>query len=627
MEVADLKTILSLALPVLKRLMDAGHQAYVVGGAVRNPLIGFPVVDYDITTSALPDSVLGLFSDCTVFTPGIGFGTVGVIYNGTKFEITSFRGEGGYRDCRRPQTVSFGCSLEQDVSRRDFTVNAMCFDGERLVDPCGGVRDCEDRILRAIGNADERFQEDALRILRAVRFVSEYGFTVEENTKSALFRTKSALNNISAERIREEFGKILCGENCVRALTEYAQIIAVFIPEIAPCFGFDQRTKYHAYDVYTHTLKTVAAVPPDPVLRLAAFFHDIGKPSSYFLGEDGQGHFYGHNAVSARMTDEIMQRLRYPNAVREQTVLLVAHHDEQIVFAEHPAGKRAFIAKTLRRFGEDGLRRLILLKKADNLAKGKDVADRLAALDAFWADAQAYLAEKPCFSLKNLAVDGNDVMSLGASGKRVGEVLNALLDGVISGTLTNDKACLMNAAAILHGDQSAPPNDANSEPAPQSTPKTNATTNTDINMNTDMKDQTATLARAAEILKQGGHSVVFTDGKTTIVRDGSGIRPLVELLGDSSVAGMCAADKIVGKAAAVLFVALGVAGVHALVMSRAGAEVLKANGIPFSYDDMAEYIVRRDGNGMCPMEETVAGISDVNAAVQALRDKVGRKAP
>ena len=426
-------------------LKASGYEAYVVGGAVRSYVLNLPASDYDITTSATPEEILAVFKGYQTYKVGIRHGTIGVVLYGGVYEITTFRTEGGYSDNRHPDAVSFVRSLKEDLTRRDFTVNAMCYDGEKIIDLFGGISDCKNRILRCIGESEKRFHEDALRILRALRFASKLGFSIEENTKKAMFECKELIKNISVERIREEFIGILRGDNVERVLSEYREIIAVFIPEIACCFDFDQHTKYHDFDVYTHTVKAVSHVKNTPDLRLAAFFHDIGKPSCFFTDEGGQGHFYGHPKKSREIAERVLERLKCPKTQENSVLQLVEFHDAPIVPKDAAYPKEKYILRALGKFGEDLLRDIIELKRADNSAKSDTVPD-LCYFDELEDILSELIKKQACFSLKDLKVNGKDMMELGARGKKVGETLGYLLDKVMVGEVANEKPALTELA-------------------------------------------------------------------------------------------------------------------------------------------------------------------------------------
>ena len=318
----------SYARTALDRLTAAGHEAWLVGGCVRDLLLGRTPGDYDITTAALPEETEGVFAGEQLIETGLRHGTVTVVLEGCPLEITTYRVDGTYADARHPDQVTFTRSLREDAARRDFTVNAMAYHPDRgLWDGFGGRADLEKGLLRCVGDPETRFREDALRILRAVRFASVLGFTLEPATAEAARRTAPLLGQIAPERLSAELTKLLCGPGAGTVLGEYPDILGALIPELGPMVGFDQRNLHHCHDLLTHTAAAVDNIPPDPALRLAMLLHDVGKPETFSLGEDGQGHFYGHAKRSVELADAILRRLRYPNHLREKAVTLIRFHD------------------------------------------------------------------------------------------------------------------------------------------------------------------------------------------------------------------------------------------------------------------------------------------------------------
>jgi tRNA nucleotidyltransferase (CCA-adding enzyme) len=355
-------------------------------------------------------------------------------------EVTTYRVDGAYHDHRRPDAVTFTRSLEEDLRRRDFTVNAMAVDlrGE-LRDPFGGQADLAAGVLRCVGDPDRRFGEDALRILRGLRFSAVLGFAVEPETSESIHRNRELLGCIAVERIQVELFKLLCGKNAAAVLREYPDVIGVFWPEVLPMVGFDQKNIHHCYDVWEHSIHAVELVPADPVLRCAAMLHDIGKPRCFTVDDAGVGHFYGHGAISTTMADQMLRRLKCATAFRETVARLVDWHDRDI-----PRTDKS-IRRALRLLGEENLRRLILVKRADNLAQAPEFHDRQRELDKGEAILDRLLAEDTCFSLKQLAVNGKDLIGFGFSGPEIGRALNALLDQVVNGELPNDREALLEA--------------------------------------------------------------------------------------------------------------------------------------------------------------------------------------
>lgn len=422
---------------VLKALESAGHEAWCVGGCVRDALLGREPEDWDVAAAALPEETLAVFGSRALPT-GLKHGTVTVQTREGPVEVTTYRVDGAYHDHRRPDSVTFTRSLEEDLARRDFTVNAMALNlrGE-LRDPFGGRADLERRILRCVGEPDRRFEEDALRILRGLRFAAVLGLEIEEKTAAAILRNREGLRDIAAERIQTELFKLLLGERAEEVLRGYAGVFGVFWPELLAMVGFDQRNRHHCYDVWEHTLHALDAVPGDLILRCAVLLHDVGKPACFALDEAGVGHFCGHPAVSRDMADKMLRRLKCGTDFRETVVRLVEWHDRNISRTEKA------IRRALRDLGEEDLRRLIRVKRADNLAQAPAYRDRQKELDLAEEILDKLLAEDACFSLRQLAVRGTDLLALGLSGPAVGEALEDLLDKVIDGALPNEREALL----------------------------------------------------------------------------------------------------------------------------------------------------------------------------------------
>ena len=422
---------------ILRRLEAAGYEAWCVGGAVRDTLLGRVPGDWDVTTNAPPGRVLELFAPHAAPT-GLQHGTVTVSGGGGWVEVTTYRRDGTYSDSRHPDQVEFTGSLEEDLSRRDFTVNAIALNRRGEVrDPFHGREDLVRRVLRAVGEPERRFREDALRILRGLRFASKLGFAIEPDTAAALRRCAPLLEKIAVERIQAELSGLLCGDGAAETLLAYPDVLGVFLPEILPCVGFDQHSPYHCYDVWEHTARSVAAVRPLPVLRYTMLLHDLGKPGSFQLGEDGRGHFYGHWRKSVELGDRILQRLRVDNHSRKQILTLVERHDCDL--ALNPRSVR----RNLARYGEETVRLLLEVKRADNLAQAAAYRDRQGLLDEWEALLDGVLAEGSCFSLKQLAVRGGDLAGLGLEGPAIGRALQSLLEQVIDNKLPNERAVLL----------------------------------------------------------------------------------------------------------------------------------------------------------------------------------------
>ena len=424
---------------VLTKLKYAGREAWCVGGCVRDLLLGRTPGDWDVTTSALPEETMAVFGDRAVPT-GLRHGTVTVRTPRRPVEITTYRCDGTYADHRHPEQVTFTRSLEEDLRRRDFTVNAMALSetGE-IRDPFGGREDLERKVLRCVGDPDRRFDEDALRMLRGLRFAAVLDFAIDPAAADSIHRNAFLLKEVAAERIRVELEKLLVGPAAARVLREFPNVVGVFLPEVLPAVGLDQRNPHHCYDVWEHTIHSVEAAPPDVVLRMTMLLHDLGKPACFTMDEKDVGHFYGHHTVSRRMAEEILDRLRFDHDRKRTIVTLVGNHD-RLLPPEEKAMRRA-----LRKLGEADLRRLLAVKRADNLAQAPAYRDRLKELDAAEAVLEELLREEACFSLKQLAVNGNDLLALGLRGPAVGRTLERLLDAVVEGTLQNRRDVLLEA--------------------------------------------------------------------------------------------------------------------------------------------------------------------------------------
>ncbi len=423
---------------ILAALTCQGYEAFVVGGCVRDALMGMKPKDFDITTDATPEEVKQVFPGIPVIETGIQHGTVTLLVDSRPFEVTTYRIDGAYLDRRRPVNVKFTDSLICDLSRRDFTINAMAYSPEKgLIDPFEGEKDIREKTIRCVGDPAHRFDEDALRILRAVRFASVLGFDIDPNTAEAMMQARITIMDVAVERITAEFSKLICGDGAEQVLLAYWPVLAVFLPEILPSIRFEQKNLYHIYDVFTHTAKVVSKVPPTLPLRIAAFFHDIGKPSSYTLDDKGIGHFYGHQRRSAEMAKGILNRMKYDNETKKRVYDLVYYHDIQI------RSDTKAVKRILNRFDESFFLDLIELKKADVLAQNPTVWNRIDFLDRLVGLYQDILRDKECFSLKELAISGDDLLALGLKrGRLIGRVLKDCLDQVIGEKVQNTKKSL-----------------------------------------------------------------------------------------------------------------------------------------------------------------------------------------
>ena len=435
----------SYILVALDALKEKGYEAFVVGGAVRDTLRGAPVHDYDVTTSASPDEIKSVFSGFRTVDTGIQHGTVTVLVEREPVEITTYRIDGEYTDKRHPTGVTFTKSLKEDAARRDFTVNAMAYHPSLGVkDFFGGQEDLAAHIIRTVGDPERRFSEDALRILRALRFASTLDFSIEEGTLFAMRKLKDGLLSISPERVREELLKLLCGTAAERVLREFKDIIATVLPEILPTFDLDQKNHHHAFDLWEHTVRAVGAVKATPVLRLAALLHDLGKPSCFTVGEDGEGHFYGHAKASEEIADRILSRLRFDNKTRDAVLLLIRQHDTV------PAPKTRQFARLRSRHGDEFLFDWLALVRADREAQMPSLSpEKEDALTEAEAAAKALVASEERISLKTLAIGGEDLKKCGvAPGKDMGALLSRALDGVLDGKVKNERDALLSFLSL-----------------------------------------------------------------------------------------------------------------------------------------------------------------------------------
>lgn len=423
---------------IIQELEKCGYEAYMVGGCVRDSILGRIPHDYDICTSATPKEIMQVFKDEEIIPTGLQHGTVTILINKEPFEVTTYRIDGDYSDNRRPDTVTFTNNLVEDLRRRDFTINAMAYNPKTgLVDPFNGMEDIEHKKICCVGSPKDRFNEDALRILRAIRFETQLDFTSMPETMYEIERQRDRLKNISIERINSEFCKIVASKNFCVELVLYSDVFSVFIHELKDMIGFQQNNPYHAYDVFDHTIHAIEHCESDDLItRLAVFFHDFGKPYCYQDGEDGIRHFKGHGKVSADITDSIMKRLRFDNETRNKVEELVYYHD-----ATFEVGKK-YVKRWLNKIGVEQFRRLLEVRKADIKGQKPDYEEsRIEKIRNIESILDEILNEKSCFTLKDLAVNGNDVKEVMKlkEGKDIGYWLNELLKRVIDGELKNDR--------------------------------------------------------------------------------------------------------------------------------------------------------------------------------------------
>jgi tRNA nucleotidyltransferase (CCA-adding enzyme) len=431
---------------IIDTLENNGSEAYAVGGCVRDSLLGKEPEDWDICTPALPEHTMKYFAEHHVIETGLKHGTITLMLNRKPFEITTYRIDGDYTDNRHPDKVEFANDLIEDLSRRDFTINAMAYNPKRgVVDLFGGAKDLSSGIIKCVGDADRRFQEDALRIMRALRFASVLGFSIDDDTSKAMIGNKKLLNNIAAERIAGELNKLIIGNGARDVLLEHIAVITEIIPEMSPAIGFEQNNPYHCYDVLNHILFSVENAPKDVRIRLAMLFHDIAKPECY-TETDGTGHFYKHPAAGSDMAGKILLRLRYDKETIKTVTQLILHHDTGV----KPHGKH--IKRWLNKIGEERLRQLLEVKRADAMAQSAGSRQKkIDELDEVLILMDEIVEQRQCFSLKDLAVNGSDLITLGIpGGVKIGAILNQLMDMVIEEQIENDKMKLLETAHRLH---------------------------------------------------------------------------------------------------------------------------------------------------------------------------------
>lgn len=420
---------------IIHKLQEAGFEAYAVGGCVRDALLCRTPADWDITTSAMPEEVKKLFSH--TFDTGIEHGTVTVLINRVGYEVTTYRIDGKYSDHRHPESVTFTRSLEEDLKRRDFTINAMAYnEREGLVDLYNGRQDLSEKKIRAVGDPKARFSEDALRMMRAVRFAAQLDFTVEADTADAIRELADEIRMISAERIQTELVKLVTSDHPERMIDLYRMgLTARFMPEFDRAMETEQNNPHHKYTVGMHSVVGMQRIRPDKVLRLAMLFHDFGKPETKKTDEEGVDHFHGHPERSAFLARKIMQRLKFDNASIDRVERLCRYHDRMI------EPKQANMRRALHQLGEDLFPDLFVVKQAD-LDAQSDVkrTEKQQLLNDMIACYQAVIKAQDCVNIKSLAVDGRQLMEWGMKpGPSIGIMLNEMLEAVIEVPERNTK--------------------------------------------------------------------------------------------------------------------------------------------------------------------------------------------
>lgn len=427
---------------IINELQRAGYEGYAVGGCIRDSILGRTPNDWDITTSALPQQVKQIFPR-TIDT-GIRHGTVTVMLRRTGYEVTTYRIDGVYEDSRHPKEVTFTPSLKEDLKRRDFTINAMAYnDRDGLVDIFDGQKDLKEGVIRAVGDVGQRFTEDALRMMRAVRFAAQLGYAVEESTKRAITELAPRLSMISAERIQAELVKLVTSSHPEQMEILYETgITAQVLPEFDRMMQTEQHNPHHCYSVGMHTIRAMQSIEADKVLRLAMLFHDMGKPDCLTTDEDGVDHFHGHAQRSQEIATDVLRRLKFDNDTIRQVSSLAKYHDSEII------AEPKYVRRALNRIGEDIFVRLFAVKAADIAAQSDyQRAQKLEELEKLHAVYEQVKAQRQCFEIKDLAVTGKDLIAAGLQpGPQLGKCLQTLLDAVIDDPDCNQKEILLELA-------------------------------------------------------------------------------------------------------------------------------------------------------------------------------------
>lgn len=427
----------------IETLEENGFDAYCVGGCVRDSIMGKEPADWDICTSCKPDRLKEIFCGYKLIETGLKHGTLTVIIDGMHIEITTFRKDSSYQDHRRPESVEFVQNLKQDLSRRDLTINSLAFNnGVGLIDCFGGLDDISKRVIRCVGEPHMRFEEDALRILRAVRFASTLGFSIEPNTKSALFEKLNLLEFVSIERIRDEILKLLTGDNVLSVLLEYKEVIFRIIPELKKCDLTPQNTPHHKYNVYVHTVHSVSNIEPLPRLRMTMLLHDIGKPNTLTTDNKGIAHFKNHQCVGRQMSEKILKRLRYSKKETKYICSLIAQHDNRF-----PANEKS-VKKFISKYGVDFFCDYVKIRIADTLAQSNYMRDeKLNIINEVKTIGEKIIKSGSPLTLKDLEINGYDLIDLGFKDNNIGIILNDILSLVLENKLSNNKRELINYAS------------------------------------------------------------------------------------------------------------------------------------------------------------------------------------
>lgn len=420
---------------LVKRLEDSGFETYLVGGALRDKLLGEKIHDIDLTTRARPEQIMKIFSDMKLIDIGKKFGTIKVIYKSEEFEITSFRAESLYKDKRHPDKISFSNTIEEDLKRRDFTINAMAERNGKIIDLFDGKKDLKDKIIRAVGNPYERIEEDYLRALRAVRFATVLDFEIEENLKNAIKNKKNNIEEISKERIRDEIDKILLSKNPSKGirLLEKLDLLEYIFPEVKKMIGFNQHSSHHKFDLFEHSMKVLDMTPANLKTRMAGLFHDTGKIDTFFLDENGEGRFFGHQEISKEIIKNRLKDLKYSKKFIENTSLLVERHMDNT----NTYTKKS-VRKLLRKVGDENIYDLFDLQKADVLSTVHDNTENISNAKKLLEE---ILNSNTPMKKDQIDFSGNDLIEMGfKEGKKLGEILNEVYNLVMDEKLENKKS-------------------------------------------------------------------------------------------------------------------------------------------------------------------------------------------
>lgn len=428
---------------IISKLENAGYEAFIVGGCVRDSIIGRTPFDWDVTTSATPDEMKAVFADMRTIDTGIEHGTVTVVSDSQNVEVTTYRIDGEYLDSRRPENVTFTRSIKEDLARRDFTINAMAYSNSKgLIDYFGGQDDLDAKIIRAVGEPEVRFTEDALRILRALRFSAVLGFDIETSTDEALHKLCDRLEFISAERKFVELTKLLSGTDCEKVLSSHNDVISKIIPELEPSYKFDQKHPYQHLDLWNHLCKTVSIVEDDTALKYAALLHDTAKPLCTNV-QSGVAFYDKHEILGMVIAESVMTRLKAPAKLIFEVHMLVKYHEYNIL--PYPSKLKYLLKET----GPDLARKIIKLRRADILAQKPDYAHRSEMLDYAEDELNRVIESGECYNRSMLAVNGDDAAELGFKGAEIKEALEKILNDVIDEALPNERPQLLEALKEL----------------------------------------------------------------------------------------------------------------------------------------------------------------------------------